>query len=159
MARRSCSHERKHMTAAKLRLYARLQSAAHLMKKTADRALMDAAGVTTAQAAVLAIVAREANADTVGPTQKLIAQQLGLNESAVTAMANRLITLNYLKREKDPQDRRAWRLALTRQGKTAIKRIREPFGEINTQIETALGADNLEEFAEGLSALGNAFKD
>lgn len=142
------------MTAAKLRLYARLQSAAHLMKKAADRALMDAAGVTTAQAAVLAIVAGEKK-----PAQKVVADKLGLNESAVTAMANRLIALNYLKREKDPDDRRAWRLILTREGKTAITRIKDPFGEINAQIESALGTDNLEAFADSLSALTKTFKE
>lgn len=140
------------MTAASLRLYARLQSAAHKMKKAADRALIDAAGVTTAQAAVLAIVASAKK-----PTQKTIADTLGLNESAVTAMANRLIALNYLIREKDPDDRRAWRLALTPQGKTAMKRIKEPFSQINTQIEDALGADNLDGFAQGLNALNDTF--
>ena len=146
------------MTAARLRLYARLQSAAHLVKKAADRALLDAAGVTTAQAAVLAVVAGESAKGAQGPTQKTVAASLGLNESAVTAMANRLIALGYLAREKDPQDRRAWRLALTADGEAAIERIKEPFGEINAEMEGALGAEDLETFAEGLSQLGEAFK-
>lgn len=145
------------MTAASLRLYARLQSAAHLVKKAADRALIDAAGVTAAQAAVLAVVASEETPAATGPTQKTVADALGLNESAMTAMVSRLTALDYLKREKDRRDRRAWRLSLTRRGRTAIARIREPFGEINAQIETALGADSLEGFAAGLSALSETF--
>lgn len=145
------------MTAASLRLYARLQSAAHQLKKAADRALIDAAGVTTAQAAVLAIVTKAGNSDAARPTQKTIAKTLGLNESAVTAMANRLIALDYLKREKDTEDRRAWRLTLTPQGKTAMNRMKEPFGQINAQIEDALGTDNLDDFAKGLNALSDAF--
>lgn len=144
-------------TAARLRLYARLQSAAHLVKKAADRALLDAAGVTTAQAAVLAVVAGERAEGAQGPTQKTVAAALGLNESAVTAMTNRLIALGYLAREKDPQDRRAWRLALTADGEAAIERIREPFGAINAEMESALGAEHLEEFAGGLTSLGKTF--
>ena len=97
------------MTAASLRLYARLQSAAHLVKKAADRALIDAAGVTTAQAAVLAVVAAAEKSDATGPTQKTVAAALALNESAMTAMVSRLIVLHYLKRERNRDDRRAWR--------------------------------------------------
>lgn len=145
------------MTAASLRLYARLQSAAHLVKKAADRALIDAADVTTAQAAVLAVVAAEEKAAATGPTQKTVAGALALNESAMTAMVARLTALRYLKRERDPDDRRAWRLSLTPQGETAIARIRKPFGDINAQIETALGTDNLEGFAAGLSELSQTF--
>lgn len=144
-------------TAARLRLYARLQSAAHLVRKAADRAVLDAAGVTTAQAAVLAVVAGERAKGAQGPTQKTVAAALGLNESAVTAMANRLIALGYLAREKDARDRRAWRLALTADGEAAIERIRAPFGAINAEMESALGADDLEEFAEGLTRLGEVF--
>ena len=147
------------MTAASLRLYSRLQSAAHLVRKAADKALLEAAGVTTAQAAVLAVVASESRSGAGGPTQKTVAASLNLNESAVTAMANRLIALGYLARKKDEEDRRAWRLALTAEGKDAMGRIKAPFGEINAQIEDALGADNLDAFARGLSQLGKAFSD
>ena len=147
------------MTAASRRLYMRLQSAAHLVKKAADRALMEAAGVTTAQAAVLAVVAGESAAGAQGPTQKTVAAALSLNESAVTAMASRLIALNYLKRQKDRDDRRAWRLALTPEGKAAMARMKAPFAAINTQMENALGADNLQDFAEGLSALSKTFSE
>lgn len=140
------------MTASSLRLYARLQSAAHALKKTADRALMDAAGVTTAQAAVLAVVAGAER-----PTQRTVADALGLNESAVTGMANRLIALGYLAREKDPDDRRAWLLRLTTQGEKALERIAEPFGRINARLDNALGAD-LDAFAASLNRIRDAFE-
>ena len=140
------------MTASSLRLYARLQSAAHALKKTADRALMDAAGVTTAQAAVLAVVAGAER-----PTQKTVADALGLNESAVTGMANRLIALDYLAREKDPDDRRAWLLRLTTQGEKALERIAEPFGRINARLDDALGAD-IDAFAASLNRIRDAFE-
>ena len=141
------------MTAASLRLYARLQGAAHALKKTADRALMDAAGVTTAQAAVLAVVAGAER-----PAQKTVADALGLNESAVTGMANRLIALGYLTRENDPDDRRARLLRLTAQGKKALKRIAEPFGRINARLDGTLGAD-LDAFAASLNRIRDAFDE
>ena len=140
------------MTASSLRLYARLQGAAHALKKTADRALMDAAGVTTAQAAVLAVVDSAER-----PTQKTVADALGLNESAVTGMANRLTALGYLAREQDPDDRRARRLRLTTQGEKALKRIAEPFGRINGRLDDALGCD-LDAFAASLNRIRDAFE-
>ncbi len=159
------------MTAARLRLYAKLQTAAHAVKKAADRALLDAAGVTTAQAAVLAVVKAVATGgrgdeggggdedeDKRGPTQKAVAEALGLNESAVTAMANRLIALGYLTREKDARDGRARRLALTPAGEAAMHRIKAPFDEINAAIEDALGTDDLAGFANWLDALARAFR-
>lgn len=140
------------MTASSLRLYARLQSAAHALKKTADRALMDAAGVTTAQAAVLAVVDGAER-----PTQKTVADALGLNESAVTGMANRLTALGYLAREQDPDDRRARLLRLTTQGEKALKRIAAPFGRINGRLDDALGGD-LDAFAASLNRIRDAFE-
>ena len=68
------------MSASKSRLYHRLQLAAHRLQKSADRAVLAAAEITTAQAAVLMLVAGGAN------SQREVATQLGLNESAVTAM-------------------------------------------------------------------------
>ena len=59
------------MSASKSRLYHRLQLAAHRVQKSADRALLAAAEITTAQAAVLTLVARGAI------TQREVATQLG----------------------------------------------------------------------------------
>ena len=71
------------MSASKSRLYHRLQLAAHRLQKSADRAVLAAAEITTAQAAVLTLVAGGA------VSQREVATQLGLDESAVTAMARR----------------------------------------------------------------------
>lgn len=148
------------MTAAsRLRLYSKLQSAAHGVRKAADRALLNAAGATTAQAAVLTVVAAGRNTEPNGPTQKTVADALDLNESAVTAMTAKLIALGYLTREKDPGDRRAWRLALTPQGEAALERIRTPFAGINAAMEDALGTDDLEALAGALERLAQAFRE
>ncbi|KAF0184579.1 MAG: MarR family transcriptional regulator [Alphaproteobacteria bacterium] len=143
-----------HNTAQKHRLYHRLQIAAHRAQKAADRAVLDAADITTAQAAVLAVVA--ANEPV---AQRTVADQLGLNESAVTAMVARLMKLALLERERDEMDARAWRLSLSREGRHALRRIEKPFGGINEIMEAALSPEEIVQLAGILSRLAAAFGD
>ena len=140
------------MSAQKARLYHRLQIAAHRVQKAADRALLEAAEVTTAQAAVLAIVAAQAPI-----TQREIARQLGVNESAVTAMANRLLAAGLLKRFRDAADARAWRLELTGDGRAALKRLEKPFKRVNQAMEEVLSAEEIARLADYLTRIAKAF--
>lgn len=140
------------MSAQKARLYHRLQIAAHRVQKAADRAVLEAAEVTTAQAAVLAIVAGQAPI-----TQREIAGQLGVNESAVTAMANRLVSAGLLKRLRDAADARAWRLELTGDGRAALKRLDKPFKRVNQAMEEVLSAEEIARLADYLTRIAKAF--
>lgn len=140
------------MTAHRTRLYHRLQLAAHRVQKAADRAVMEAAGVTTAQAAVLTVTAA---AEPV--TQRVVADQLGLNESALTQMTARLMKLGLLARTRDKDDARAWLLSLTAEGRTALARIRAPFTRINTAMDKALGDEEAERLAEALTRIAKTF--
>jgi len=140
------------MSASKLRIYHRLQLAAHRIQKAADRALLAAADLTTAQAAVMAVVAGT------GPTtQREVARQLGLNESAVTAMTARLIAMGLLERGRDENDARAWRLTLSKDGRAVLKRIEKPFAAINRKLESTLDAEDLARLADMLGRIGEAF--
>ena len=141
------------MAASKLRIYHKLQIAAHRVQKRADRAVFAAAGVSTAQAAVLSIVAAQ------GPiTQRAVARQLGLNESAMTAMTNRLLSSGLLDRLRDEKDVRAWLLRLTAEGRAALKRIEPPFRSVNQTIERTLDPRELALLAEYLSRIAKAFE-
>jgi len=140
------------MYAARLRLYARLQSAAHALNKQADRILLDAAGVTAAQAAVLALAAGEG-----GVTQKEAAAALGLNESALTAMAARLERLELVHRKTDPRDARRRRLVLSEKGREAMMRARPAFQTVNDGIEASLGEEEAHELARMLGVLTGRF--
>jgi DNA-binding MarR family transcriptional regulator len=133
------------MSAREQRLYSLLQQAAHRLKTTADRSLLDSGGITTAQAAVLAILS-----DTDGMSQKELAQKLRLNESAMTAMIGRLAEKRWVKRVRDPDDARARRVHLTRAGRDAVGRIERPFGEINDLLDRTLGRERTNRFAEDL---------
>ena len=142
------------MTPSELRIYHRLQMAAHRLQKAADRRVMAAAGVTTAQAAVLAIVRGQA-----GATQRSIARQLGLNEAAMTAMVGRLGTLGLLVRTRDPVDGRTWNLELTAQGEAALDALAPAFGSINDRISEALDPAALLALSDALTRLTDAFDE
>lgn len=137
------------MTAHSSRFYHALQIAAHRLQKQADLAVSGAAGISTAQSAVLAVIAR-----TPGMRQNEVARTLGLNESAVTAMITKLIGLNIVQRSRSAEDSRAWELSLTDDGSAALSAIDAPFAEINALIDDTLG-ERVDEFATLLHALSD----
>lgn len=141
------------MQASKSRLYHRLQLAAHRLQKSADRAVLSAAEITTAQAAVLALVARGA------VTQREVATRLGLNESALTAMTRRLLGMGLLERVRDETDARAWQLRLSDGGRAALRRVDQPFKRINQTIETVLTPEEITHFADYLQRIAATFGD
>ena len=139
--------------AKKYKIYHRLQLAAHTLKKSADRTMMEAADLTTAQAAVLAIIK-----DVEDISQKQVAGQLGLNESAMTAMVRRLTRLGYLSKRRSKDDGRAWCLTVTNSGSKALAAMRGPFGEINRQIDSMFDEAQTEELAHILNRLITRFQ-
>ena len=141
------------MSASKLRLYWRLQLAAHFMQKQADRDLLDNDNITTAQFGVLSAIANREDV-----TQKDVAQALGLNPSAVTAMVKRLLKLGYIQREGSQSDGRAKILTLTEEGARIVKNTQPPFQKINEQIENILSGDEIENLGDYLERLIKAFR-
>jgi len=141
------------MNASKLRLYYRLQVAAHAVQKAADRVVSAAAPVTTAQAAVLTIVAAGN-----GVTQRDVAIALHLNESAVTAMVLRLVKLGLLERVRSQDDPRAWHLSLSKRGHTALAASRAAFASINKRIEGQFSQQEIARFVEYLNRLTLTFQ-
>lgn len=135
------------MTARSSRFYHALQIAAHRLQKQADQALMEAAGISTAQSAVLVIVSASP-----GLRQNQVAALLGLNESAVTAMVTRLLKLGLLSRTRSAEDSRAWELSITAEGEAALKAIEAPFAAVNALIDDVLG-DGVDPLAARLTAL------
>ena len=122
------------MTARNLRFYSRLQIAAHALKKSSDRQLLEVAGVTTAQMSALAIVATEKTT-----TQTRLATELGLNDSAITAMVRRLIDLKMVTRVRDDKDGRAWLLKLTETGAQAVRKTDSIVDQTSSRVDELLG--------------------
>ncbi|QTD54705.1 MarR family winged helix-turn-helix transcriptional regulator [Parasphingorhabdus cellanae] len=133
------------MSASEHRLYFLLQLVAHRLKKRADGALKVSAGLTTAQAAALSIIAKD------GPvTQRFVADKLSQRESAVMTMASRLLAADYISRKRSPSDGRAWELAITQKGLAALSDIKAPFGKINAVLDKNIDAQDAERLAIGL---------
>ncbi len=141
------------MSASKLRLYWRLQLAAHFLKKRADKELLSESQITTAQVGVLTVIANGSDV-----TQKSVATALGLNEAAVTAMVKRLTRMNLVERRESKTDGRAKILELTEAGRHVTQTTHPPFEEINERIEAALTDQEIQNLADYLTRLTEAFK-
>lgn len=141
------------MSASKLRLYWRLQLAAHFLKKRADKNLLSTSQITTAQIGVLTVIANGTDV-----TQKDVATALGLNESAITAMVKRLAKMELVERRPSETDGRAKILQLTDAGRHVTQTAHPPFKEMNEQIETVLTDQEIENLADYLNKLTDAFR-
>jgi len=141
------------MSASKLRLYWRLQLAAHFLQKQADRGLLKDAGITTAQLGVLTVIGNGENV-----SQKHVADVLGLNQSAITAMVRRLMTLGYVERQNSESDGRTKILSLTKKGISVHESTEPPFRKINKRIESTLNAEEIENLANYLKRLTDDFR-
>lgn len=141
-------------SARKTQLYHRLQKAARTLQRGADAALIDATGITTAQAGVLAIVKQHGQI-----RQREVARELGLKEPAVTAMVSRLAGLGLLSRDQDPQDARAWSLTLSEEGIRRLAQLELSFRRLNARIEAVLGDSEILALADALDRLTREFSD
>lgn len=140
------------MSAKQHRIYFLLQRAAHRLKTEADAALSDAGGLTTAQAAMMGIVAKD------GPvTQKHIADTLAQRESAITAMGRRLLNAGYISKVRSKDDARAWSLEATPDGLAALERIRAPFDQINAKLDATFSDIEMAGLAQALAQITTLF--
>ncbi len=141
------------MSAQDLRLHHRLQLATQALKKAADHHLLENTGISTAQAAVLAVVA-----DQQGTSQRHIAAALELNESAVTAMVERLLKMGLVERRRSSNDGRVWQLLLTSLGAKRAKEAAAVYRSINRQVDAALTPAQQEVLAQCLDVLNECFR-
>lgn len=136
------------MSAKDERFFFLLQMAAHRLKTAADAALVEAGGLTTAQAAMMAIVRAGGTV-----TQREVATRLKQRESAVGAMAERLLKAGYIARTRAETDGRAWNLSATKKGLEAMDAMGATFAGINAMIDEAFPGRDMERAAKGLRRL------
>ncbi len=140
------------MSGSKHRIYFLLQRAAHRLKTEADAALIEDSGLTTAQSAVMTIIAEH------GPvSQKFVAETLSQRESAVTAMAARLVKSGFITKTRSTRDSRAFELNVTTAGTEVLERTRVRFGEINAKIDQQISGPDMQAFAENLTKILETF--
>jgi MarR family transcriptional regulator, organic hydroperoxide resistance regulator len=138
------------------RLYFHLQIAAARLRAEADRRCIDRAGVTTAQAAALAVVH-----DQPGVSQRGLAHALHQAEPSITTLVRRLTTAGLVDRRVAPSDGRARALVLTEKGAAALTSAESAFAEINERIDALLTAEEVRQVADllrriaGISVIGS----
>ncbi|TPQ21106.1 MarR family winged helix-turn-helix transcriptional regulator [Streptomyces sporangiiformans] len=132
------------------RLFFLLQRAAHLLRTTADRRCLAAAGVTTAQLGALFAVR-----DQPGLTQQQLARTLGLRESAVTALVGRLTTADLISKHPHAREHRAVVLELTGDGAAALRAAQPEIDRFNAELRALLGDDRFTQTAAALHALAH----
>ncbi|RMB08669.1 MarR family winged helix-turn-helix transcriptional regulator [Eilatimonas milleporae] len=136
------------MSAKTHKLYFLLQTTAAALKRAADDALIDGAGVTAAQAAVLGLIDSNRPA-----SQKRIAGQLRQNESAMTQMVTRLIAMGLVARNRADHDKRQWQLTLTPAGERAKAEARAAFAAVNAAMDAVMDGDTAACLATTLDAI------
>src|SRR5690606_32396680 len=96
-------------------------------------------GVSGAQLGALFVVAERP-----GLRQRQLAEALGSNESAITALTNRMVDAELLERRPDPDDGRASLVFATAHGKRVIGRARPVLAELNERLMNGFSDDELD---------------
>jgi DNA-binding MarR family transcriptional regulator len=131
------------------RAYFNLQIAAQRTRVRADELFAAAAGLTTAQAAALTLIAHDP-----GCTQRALATALRQRESAITAMVGRLVEAGLVERRVSESDRRSWQLWPTDAGQKALAGTGPAITQLNRRIAAALEGADLDTVLDALEALG-----
>lgn len=90
-------------------------------------------------------------------SQQELAARLGLEKSTVSRLAGGLEARGWLVRERDPANRRSYRLRLTDDGRAAADRVGQDLRRHHEALLGELTPTELEALTVGLAALGRAF--
>jgi DNA-binding MarR family transcriptional regulator len=91
-------------------------------------------------------------------SQQELADRLGLEKSTVSRLAAGLEHRGWLSRERDPANRRFYRLRLTEQGKHAAQRVGAHFRSYHAALFEALTPDERTALELGLTGLIRVFE-
>jgi MarR family transcriptional regulator, organic hydroperoxide resistance regulator len=130
------------------RLYFHLQVTAARLRAEADRRCIEQAGITTAQAAALAVIHEQP-----GVSQRELARALRQTEPSITTLVRRLITAGLVDRNVDPSDGRARELVVTASGAAALRSVDSAFSVINQHIDDLLAGEEVRDVAAALRRL------
>ena len=132
------------------RLYSAVIKTAERLRQEADSVVIEAAGLTVAQAALLGVVLRDPDA-----TQSDIAVRLELSEPAVTQMVARLQREGLIERTRDASDRRRWRLKVSEEGVEKADRAKSAFDSVNARLEKMMGEAVAHDVAANIDVTGD----
>jgi DNA-binding MarR family transcriptional regulator len=105
------------------------------------------------QASLSEIMAIRELAEAPGLAQNDLAERLGLEKSTVSRLVTGLERHGWVRRDRDPANRRYLRLSLTAEGEATARRIGRHLHEHHRALLSGLTSSELEALAVGLSAL------
>ncbi len=112
-------------------LFFRLWRASHT--RTAEA--LDSIGLTPARFALLNVLgARD------GAIQQQLSADMGIDPSAMVKLIDELETAGLAERRRRPNDRRAWEVTLTPDGRRALERARRCVLQVEDEVLGGLGA-------------------
>jgi len=95
-----------------------------------------------------------------GPlSQQQLGERLGLEKSTTSRLAAGLERRGWLERVRDPANRRFYRLALTRAGRTAAERIGAHFSAQHERLFAELTVDERHALLHGMSGLARVVEE
>lgn len=99
-------------------------------------------GVSTAQYYILDTLLKQ------GPkTARELAERKGISQSGISKLTKRLLEKNYIRQERQTDDRRSYIIVLTEEGNAFLRRVENLGNEIMDLIEKALTPAELETFS------------
>lgn len=130
------------------RLFFLLNRARHAALKCADQTMIRELGVTSSQLGVLYFLRKND-----GCLLKELSEGLGLNNSAITGLADRMEAIDLVERRADEADGRAFRLFLSPLGRARAEASLPLLKELNARIEKDFSAAELETVARFLETV------
>jgi DNA-binding MarR family transcriptional regulator len=88
-----------------------------------------------------------------------VTEHLGVSRSTASALVDRLVRRKLVNRTEDPQERRCVVLTLTPAGAQHLQQARDATCACLAQVLAGLSEADLLQVTEGLTLLGNAFKE
>ncbi len=128
---------------------------AHLAVRThiGSEFLKEGIKVTLPQATVLFLLQEKD-----GRMLSEIGQVIGVDNSAVTGLADRLEKAGYVTREPNPGDRRVWHLHLTPQGRGEAQKASGVVGRVNAEVKAGFSEQDIEGFKSVLKGFYKKFR-
>lgn len=117
-------------------------SAQQKLKAYLNNALIESnVRVTTAQAGILFLLKQKK-----GRTMTELSQVLGIDNSTMTGLTDRLEKAGFLKRQVNPVDRRTSLIYITSQGVTEVEGARAVISRVNEEIKNGFSEEEINTF-------------
>jgi DNA-binding MarR family transcriptional regulator len=136
------------------RLALLLNDVARLLRTRFDRHARASAGITRAQFAALAILSRKE-----GLNQVALADELEIAPITIARLIDRLEAEGWVERRPDPDDRRAHRLFLRREGRDVLERLRPLAQRFLEQTFAGLTPEARDQLIESLGVVRATLSD